>query len=547
MAVVLAVVSMAILTDILLRPAPDGAPTQIDGAAQSPSSGLPLRAMLTPTQVRATPTAGTPDPCIAPGDWGTHIVQQGDTLYSLAQHYGSDVETLKRVNCLKASTILIRQPLYVPGPLALPTHATPTPAGAMADTRASSSEPGASATPEVAVELPTVEVSIPKMRSQSQPALRPNIPDRFLNIVLLGLDVRPEGLVSGYNFGRRSSAWRTDAIVIVSLDVQDHVARVLHVPRDLWVYIPRYGNDRINTAHMRAELEDEGSGPERVKQTIYHNLGIPIHYYVQMDFQGFIEVVDAIGGADVAVPCPMPDLELEPGLHHMNGAQLLRYVHRRKDNSDDFARGQRVSEVLMTLWDQALTPGIIPKVPELWVTMSENFQTDLPLDQVVDLGYLGLQLKAQDIRMKSPDSRHLKDWTTPEGAMVLLPREDELVEFLEGFYAPEDTAPRKRVDKARIQVLNGWPRYQAEELAAAALKQKGFRIVNKGQADRQDLAQTQIIVRRGDLAVGEQIAWELDVPSADIQDMTIVPDPPNPSDRVDIRIILGSDYDPCQR
>jgi LCP family protein required for cell wall assembly len=313
----------------------------------------------------------------------------------------------------------------------------------------------------------------------------------------------------------------------------------------LWVDIPGHGYDRINSAELWGELAEEGDGPDVVKQTIYNNLGIPIHYYAQTDFEGFIQAIDTLGGLDVAVDCPLPNRNLEAGIHHMDGLQVLKYMTSRKDYSD-FDRGRRQRRVLMALWDQALTPGIIPRLPELWVTMADSFRTDLPLDKVIDLAYLGLQLKPRNIHQASINRKLVEDWTAPNGAMVLRPREEELREFLEDFYAPIDHAAEERVDKVQVQVLNGSQRSQVEELAADTLRGKGFKVVDKGQADRQDYAHTQIRVFKGDPAAGEWIAERLKVPLTAVLDLTTTPDPPDLSNPIDIKVILGEDYDPCQ-
>jgi LCP family protein required for cell wall assembly len=551
LAVILAAVSAAIGADILFEPASRSEVAQGDQSLQPPSPSTPSPV----STAAATPIASTPPPCVAPHDWGIHIVQGGNTLYALAQHYGTNVKTLKRVNCLDSSTILVDQRLYVPGPLALPTPATATPAAALA--AAATPQPVASATltAEAVADTPDssaqtlaeiiTPVSIPAAVDMPASAFRVNIPDRYLNIILLGSDLRPEEDM-GPVASRKTNFWRTDAIIIVSLDVKDNTVRLLHIPRDLWVYIPDQGYDRINSAELWGELAEEGSGPDLVKQTVYYNLGIPIHYYIRMDFAGFINIVNTLGGVDIDVACPLPELNLDAGMHHLDGAHALKYVESR-ETASDFDRGRRQREMLMALWDQALTPDIIPKLPQLWVTMGDNFKTDLPLDQVINLAYLALQLNARRISMKGIDHKLVEDWTTPAGAMVLRPREDELRAMLEDFYAPADMTSTENVEKVRVQVLNGWQGHETEKLAVAALRRKGIKIVDTGQASRRDNAQTQIIVRRGDMATGEWIAEQLQVPLSALQDETAIPDPPNPSNQVDIRVILGADYDPCQR
>jgi LCP family protein required for cell wall assembly len=538
----------ALVADLWLRPAADGpiveaaGPTASDVAVvfatQEPTLTSPPTALPTiqatpavevaPTQTipAASPTPVTPPPCVPPDDWGVHVVQEGNTLDSLAQRYGTDVDTLMRVNCLNTFTIFGGQRLYVPGAAAAPfaTH-PPLPT--------STPWPGATSTPRGAMD-PMLPTPTPAPTSTPKPALQVDIPDHYLNIVLLGSDKRP---VSG--------AWRTDSMIIVSVDTQNNVVRLLSLPRDLWVYIPDHGYNRINTADLWGELDEPGTGPDWVKQTIHYNLGIPIHYYVRVDFQGFISIVDTVGGIDVDVDCPLADINLTAGIHHMNGKEALRYSRSRK-STNDFDRGRRQRKVLLALWDQTLTLDIIPKLPDLWRTMKDAFATDLSLEQVVNLAYVGVRLKPQHILSRAIGANQVQSWMTPQGAAVLLPVEDRVRALLEKFYAPLDAAGLDGVDKVRVRILNGSPRRDAEELAAAMLRWEGFKVIGTGLADSLDYAQTAILVYDGNIAIGQEVARLLGVPVKAVQDMTGLQQP-DPADSVAIQVILGRNYNPCQQ
>ena len=521
----------AMTADLWLWPASDGPVVQAVGVTLSPSPDVfPLPMLdatetpIPPTADIASPTPVTPQPCVPPDDWGIHIVQVGNTLYSLGQRYGTDVDTLMQVNCLNTHTIFIGQRLYVPGPP--PTPKVPTPVA--------TERPVDTATPRrPATDIPATATRAPT--ATPKPALVINIPAHYLNILLLGSDKRPG-----------SRAWRTDSMIVVSVDLETNVVRLLSIPRDLWVYIPGHGHNRINTADLWGELAKTGGGPERVKQTIHHNLGIPVHYYVRVDFQGFIEIIDAVGGIDVDVDCPLPDIDLSAGIHHMDGKAALRYARSRK-STNDFDRGRRQRKVLMALWDQALSLDIIPKLPQLWRTMAGTFQTDLPLDQVINLAYVGVQLKPQHILGRAIGPSHVRGWVTPQGASVVLPRQDTIKAMLDSFYTPVDPDQLDTVDKVRVRVLNGSQRRQAEQLAAAALSWEGFKVVDSGPADRLDYAQTSILVYTGNRVAGEQVARALGVPLLAVQDLTGTVEQPDPTKPVDIVVILGRDYDPCQR
>jgi LysM repeat protein len=143
----------ALVADIWLWPASEVPVVQAIGPTDGPPSpspaATPLAAIspsasiaITASTVSTLPV--TPPPCVPPDDWGLQVVQEGNTLFSLAQRYGTDVDTLMRVNCLNTFTIFLGQRLYVPGPAATPTPIVPlsTPPPAPTDTP----RPGASAT-----------------------------------------------------------------------------------------------------------------------------------------------------------------------------------------------------------------------------------------------------------------------------------------------------------------------------------------------------------------------------------------------------------------
>ena len=531
-AVLLVIILTLLASDLWFRPVSGGSVVQAVGPAEAAfTSSLPASPTDMPgTDGSTSALAGsstdlnaliTPPPCVPPSDWGIYLVQQGNTLFSLARRYDTDVETLMRVNCLNTNTIFVGQRLYVPGPAASTSDNSALPV--------STPQPAASATSALATPVAAIPTLTP------MPAISVNIPDRYTNIVLLGSDRRA-----------RSAAWRTDSIIIVSIDATNNVVRLLSIPRDLWVYIPGYGYNRINTAELWGELAREGSGPERVKQTIHHNLGIPIHYYVQVDFQGFIEIINTIGGIDVDVDCPLPDINLSAGMHHMDGKLALRYA-RSRYSTNDFDRGRRQRKVLMALWDQALTLDIIPKLPQLWWTMANSFETDLSLDQVINLAYVGAQLEPQRILSRAINSSHVQGWMTPQGASVLLPRQDKIRAFLENYYTSVLPDNLEDTDKLQVEVLNGSQRREADQLAAANLRWAGFKAKAAGPADSQNYNKTQIFVYTGDTAAAQEIAQELQVPASNVQDLTGTEGLSVLANPVDLQVILGWDYDPCQR
>ena len=120
-----------------------------------------------------------------------------------------------------------------------------------------------------------------------------------VNFLLIGSDVR-----SGTSF-------RTDTMVIAILRPNEGQVSLISIPRDLWVSIPEWQNQRINTAYQHGiSVGYPGGGPGLLKDTILYNLGIRIDHTAMVDFSGFSQIVDTLGGVDVPVSCSYTDWRL---------------------------------------------------------------------------------------------------------------------------------------------------------------------------------------------------------------------------------------------
>ncbi len=244
------------------------------------------------------------------------------------------------------------------------------------------------------------------------------------NILVLGSDRR----------GTRGTG-RTDVMIVIAVDHTNRRVGVVSLPRDLYVNIPGVGQERINTADVYGELRQPGSGILLVKQTIEQNLGIPIDKYVRIDFEGFIQVIDALGGITVTVDCPLHEtwrdpaapggavrLDFDAGDHHMDGRTAMWYVRTRRQGND-LDRGRRQQRVLMGLKNRAEETNLLPQVPALFNALRSNVDTDLSLLDVVSLARLGVELEASDIHSRVFDFTMARPYRTPGGASVLLPNQ----------------------------------------------------------------------------------------------------------------------------
>jgi LCP family protein required for cell wall assembly len=359
-------------------------------------------------------------------------------------------------------------------------------------------------------------------------------------------------LLMGLDSTRNLRGQNTDVIIVAIVNKDTKHVSLLSIPRDLWVYIPNHGWSRINVAHKYGYRTDyPGGGPGLLGDTILMNLGIPIDHWVRVDIQGFARVVDALGGVEMTVACPVnlrymaPTTEgeeeniLEPGVYHMDGTTALRYVRTRRDGTD-FDRARRQHQFLKAMWDQAKGADIIPKIPQLWSALQDSYQTGLTLGDVLSLAPLALELRPERVRSRYIGPNQTKDWRIHDGNRVLLPRYDRIQELVARLYIPPSAATDELAnEKAGIQVRNGTYRHQLAKIGADQLRWYGLTIVDTGLADSPEYKQTKIIV-----FADKPKALELLVEVLDVKPENVIHQP-DPNQPADILVILGEDYDPC--
>src|SRR5512133_1848315 len=312
-----------------------------------------------------------------------------------------------------------------------------------------------------------------------------------VNFLLIGSDRRPGG------------SFRTDTMVIAVLRPNEGQVSLISIPRDLWVFIPGWENQRINTAYQHGVSVDyPGGGAELLKETIQYNLGIRIDHTALVEFDGFRQIVDTLGGVDVPVSCPYTDWRLidpslnpenennwhlfttGPGLIHMDGDLALWYA-RSRQKSSDFDRGRRQQEVLRSIFTQALSTGTLSRIPELYNNLKDTVDTDLNLVDLLQLSLYAPKMTNADIRSYYIRPPYVSSWITDAGAYVLLPNEDALKQMLtEALSASTKTTERQII---KIDVMNGTATNGFETLASTRLNYAGYE-THIVASDRQDYA-----------------------------------------------------------
>ncbi|HUH95820.1 MAG TPA: LCP family protein [Anaerolineales bacterium] len=361
-------------------------------------------------------------------------------------------------------------------------------------------------------------------------------------------------LLIGHDQGSPTS-FRTDTLVAVILWPKDGQVSMISIPRDLWVYIPTVGMQRINTAYEYGLGNYPGGGAALLRDTIGYNLGIRIDHMAMVDFGGFSRIVDTLGGIDVPVACPYTDWRLidpgsdpnnpdnwgeytvQPGIVHMDGDLALWYARSREESSD-FDRGRRQQEVLRAIFAQALKTNTLTRIPQLYGDFSSTITTDLGLADILKLAVYAPKLTNADIRGYYIRPPYVSAWVTPGGADVLLPNQPSLQQFLVQATTLSGTSSQR--DAIRVEVQNGTPFNGWAALAANRLNYAGYQ-ASTADAQGQNYASSVLIdmTKAQDPNARRAILADLGLPSARI--LTI----PNADGSIQYRVILGSDYQPC--
>ncbi|RAL25980.1 LCP family protein [Thermoflavimicrobium daqui] len=249
-------------------------------------------------------------------------------------------------------------------------------------------------------------------------------------MLLLGTDQR----------GAKSTNWRPDVMMVVAINPKTKSAKVLSIPRD--TYVPIANTDekaKINAAAYYGKLKNVDM-VQNVRKTIENWLNIPIDYYARINFQGFTDIVDTLGGVDVTVQREFKQqmiggqmAHFKPGKSHLNGAQALAYVRMRKqDPLGDKGRNMRQQEVIHQLMDKMVSFESIAKFNSLVQAVGNNFTYSFKPNQFLDLKNIYSEIprnKIKTIQLKStadPQRNYIELVSEQELARVTKELQDQL-------------------------------------------------------------------------------------------------------------------------
>jgi LCP family protein required for cell wall assembly len=211
---------------------------------------------------------------------------------------------------------------------------------------------------------------------------------------------------------------RTDTIILTSIVPLQPEINMLSIPRDLWIPIPRYGENRINTAYFFAEAEEPGTGVDFARRTINEVFGVNMEYYVLIKFNGIVDVVDAMGGIDIDFPRAMSGYD--EGVHHLDGTQALALV-RDRAGADDFFRMERGQLFIRSAIRAFMNPLMLLRLPAVFLALPAAAETDLPVWQWPRIALALLRAGPDGIDGRTITREMATGTFTADGANVLLP------------------------------------------------------------------------------------------------------------------------------
>lgn len=365
-----------------------------------------------------------------------------------------------------------------------------------------------------------------------------------VNILLLGIGV--EG---------NSGADLTDTIMLASFDLKNNQLSMISVPRDLYVKIPEVGYDKINAAYSYGQKTDyNGGGGALITDTVSNILGVPINYYVVMNFDGFKQIVDTLGGVDIKVEKDIYDYEypsnnergqttfiLKKGDYHMDGELALKYARSRKSTSD-FDRAHRQQQLILAIKDKIFAQNLISnpkKTYDLFNALEKNIKTNFQLPEIARAVQLAKKFKIENATTAVLDDSAggFLYADSINGMYVLKPLKNNFTniqQFANYFFNKE---PKIKNENASVELLNGTGLENLAAEVSDSLKKYGLNIVNAGSADRYNY-QESIVYDKTEGKKSETVAF-----LADHFGAQVVKAKKNQNTEADISVIIGQNYD----
>ncbi len=273
-----------------------------------------------------------------------------------------------------------------------------------------------------------------------------------VNVLILGIDQRKG----------ETRDFKTDTIMVLSLDPVRKTGVLLSIPRDIYMQIPKYQiRNRINTAYSTGELNAyPGGGAWVTALAVQSIIGVKIHHYVVVNFDVFTAVIDAVGPVQVCPDKPIHDdhypdgsygfitVDFKPGCQELASEKLLQYARVRHNADEDFGRSRRQQEVIKAVQQKVLSLGgmsaLLGKIGPVWDAVKTSVKTDMTFDQMVELAQIGQKIPRENIQsaVLTTTENYVLPAKTAQGEDVLTPNFEKIHDLIEALFdAKPGSAP----------------------------------------------------------------------------------------------------------
>ena len=368
-----------------------------------------------------------------------------------------------------------------------------------------------------------------------------------VNILVMGLDYRD--WASG-------DIPHSDTMILLTLDPLHQTAAIVSIPRDLWVSVPGFDYEKINTAYYLGELYNlPGGGAALAAQTVEEFLGIHVDYYAQIDFQAFIDFIDDIQGVKLNIQEPIVvdrlgqwnTVTLEPGWVTLPGDYALAYARTRKTEGGDFDRAARQQELIMAVRDRILEfdmlPNLVANAPQIYDDLASGINTNMSLNQVIKLAWSAMDIDRDNITQVIISNEYVTLGKSPTGLDILVPIPDKIRLLRDEVFStggavgpvtPGTLTEQVTQEAARVSVRNGSYLTGLAATTAEWMRTQGVNVVEEANADY--TVYSSITVYNATPYVVKWLSQTVDVNSSMI---TYAYDP---NAAVDVVVVLGDNW-----
>lgn len=367
----------------------------------------------------------------------------------------------------------------------------------------------------------------------------------------------------------------TDTIMVVSIKPSTNEVAMISLPRDMGVTIPGQGLRKINHANHYGEKEKEGWGGAFASEVIGDTLGIPIHYYVRVDFKAFEEIINEVGGITVNVDTSFTDplfplegtieyktVRFTKGITTMDGDTALTFARSRHGNNgegSDFARAARQQKVILALKEKMLSYETIlnpVRINNIMQSLDTHMTTNMTFDEMLTFIRKARTMQTDTLKkivFDSSPTGPLKDSIGDGGAYLLLPKSgsyDEIKQQVSSVFdttaladitvaddTPEQSAPTQT--QTSIEIQNGtWSAGMAARIEKR-LEDENIDVTTIGNTESRPVAQSGIytLSATAPLDVVQSISSLLQIPTRETSTIT-----PLTASGTEILVILGEDF-----